>query len=55
MRAVLDWVERDPRVNVVEAETDAGNAPSRRLLDRLGFTETGPGREAGALQYSRRR
>ena len=31
----------------------AGNVPSRNLLGRLGFAETGPGREVGSLRFAR--
>jgi ribosomal-protein-alanine N-acetyltransferase len=53
MAAVVEWIERDSRVRRIEAETAADNAPSRRLLDRLGFEESGPGREPETLRYRR--
>jgi [ribosomal protein S5]-alanine N-acetyltransferase len=37
---LLAWTERQPGVRGVVAETLVGNEPSRRLLRRLGFTET---------------
>jgi ribosomal-protein-alanine N-acetyltransferase len=53
MTAILGWIATDPRVRAITAETDADNAASRGLLSRLGFTETGPGREPGSLHYER--
>lgn len=38
---LLAWVSRQPRVLVTRAEVQVGNEPSRRLLVRLGFVETG--------------
>jgi RimJ/RimL family protein N-acetyltransferase len=51
MRATVAWIERDPRIRAITADTDSANVASRRLLDRLGFREVGPGREAGSLTY----
>ena len=53
MAAILEWIERDARVNRIEADTATDNAPSRRLLDRLGFEESGPGSEPETLRYQR--
>jgi len=53
MAAVIGWIERDPRVRRIEAETAADNGPSRRLLGRLGFGEAGPGREPQTLLFRR--
>ena len=53
MAAVVDWIRNDPRVREIVAETAADNLPSRGLLARLGFTEVGPGRDAGSLRYAR--
>jgi RimJ/RimL family protein N-acetyltransferase len=33
------WAERQPGVRRTVAEVQVGNAPSRRLLARLGFVE----------------
>lgn len=38
VRLLVDWVVAQPGVRRVVAETDAANTPSRRLLERLGFT-----------------
>ncbi len=53
MAAIVDWIARDPRVERIVAETDAGNEPSRRLLGRLGFVEVGTGREPNSLRFAR--
>ena len=53
MAAILEWIERDARVNRIEADTATDNAPSRRLLDRLGFEESGPDSEPETLRYRR--
>ena len=47
------WALRQPGVARVTAEADAQNTPSVRLLRRLGFIETGPGREPGHLRFER--
>jgi RimJ/RimL family protein N-acetyltransferase len=51
--AIVAWIAEDPRVSRITAETDAGNEPSRRLLARLGFVESGPGRDPGSRRYAR--
>lgn len=38
VRLLLEWVRAQPGVRRVVARTDHGNAASRRLLERLGFT-----------------
>lgn len=53
MTAIVDWIGGDPRVTGITAETGAANLPSRDLLGRLGFAETGPGRDAESLRYAR--
>jgi RimJ/RimL family protein N-acetyltransferase len=54
MTGVIDWLARDARVLEITAETDSGNAASIGLLGRLGFAETGSGRDPGSLHFSRR-
>jgi len=54
MRAILDWIAADPRVRLVTAETDGDNLASRRLLDRLGFSESRSGGDAGRVTYEKR-
>jgi ribosomal-protein-alanine N-acetyltransferase len=55
MTAVVDWLELDERVHHITAETAADNVASRRLLARLGFRESGPGREPASLTYVKAR
>jgi RimJ/RimL family protein N-acetyltransferase len=38
VRALVEWVRAQPGVTRIVAETDATNAASRRVLERLGFT-----------------
>jgi RimJ/RimL family protein N-acetyltransferase len=40
VRALVDWLVTQPGVRVVTASVEVGNEPSRRLLERLGFTLT---------------
>ena len=53
MTAIIGWLGQDTRVRAITAETDSANVPSRGLLARLGFAETGPGREPGSLHFAR--
>jgi RimJ/RimL family protein N-acetyltransferase len=41
VRALAEWVGRQPGVRTLTASVEVGNEPSRRLLDRLGFVLTG--------------
>ena len=52
--ALADWALAQPGVARVVAEADAENTPSVRILRRLGFAETGPGREPGHRHFERR-
>lgn len=45
VRAMAEWAASQPGVTRVEAETEAGNGASRRVLERAGFVATG---EVGA-------
>lgn len=45
VRAMAAWAASQPGVTRVEAETEAGNGASRRVLERAGFAATG---ETGA-------
>lgn len=49
VRALLDWVVAQPGVRTVRAETGSGNAPSRRILERLGFALTEV--DGGTVRY----
>jgi RimJ/RimL family protein N-acetyltransferase len=40
VRALVDWLAGQPAVRVVTASVEVGNEPSRRLLERLGFSLT---------------
>lgn len=58
VRALVDELTARPGVRVIVAEVAVDNLPSRRLLERLGFTVTGSdGRYAGYqhLVQARRR
>ncbi|HEX8024822.1 MAG TPA: GNAT family N-acetyltransferase, partial [Candidatus Limnocylindrales bacterium] len=52
MARVLEWLAADPRIERITAETVADNAPSQRVLARLGFQETGPGRDPGSRAFA---
>lgn len=39
--ALVDWVAARPGVRTVEASVEVGNEVSRRVLERLGFANTG--------------
>ena len=41
VRAMAGWLAEQPGVRVLTADVEVGNEPSRRLLERLGFTVTG--------------
>ncbi len=41
VRAMADWLAGQPGVRVLTAGVEVGNEPSRRLLERLGFTVAG--------------
>jgi len=41
VRAMAGWLAGQPGVRVLTADVEVGNEPSRRLLERLGFTVTG--------------
>lgn len=41
VRAAIDWALSQPGVRVVEAEAEAGNAASLRVLEKCGFVPTG--------------
>ena len=41
VRAAVDWALRRPGVDAVEAEAEAGNAASQRVLEKCGFVPAG--------------
>jgi RimJ/RimL family protein N-acetyltransferase len=45
----------DNRVNLIAAHASGENTPSRRVLEKAGFRETGPGNEPGTVRYELRR
>lgn len=45
--AVVEWAEKQPGVRTVEAEVEAGNIASIRVLEKSGFTRTGTIGEEG--------
>lgn len=47
VEAAVEWALRQPGVRRVEAETEAGNAASRRVLEKCGFAATGRVGEEG--------
>ena len=53
MRAILDWIEADPRIRRVTAETDHDNLASHRLLARLGFVEVEAGGDEPRTTYEK--
>jgi RimJ/RimL family protein N-acetyltransferase len=51
VRALVGWVAAQPGVHRIVANVEAGNTPSRRLLERLGFTVAGV--EGPMVRYAR--
>ena len=47
VEAVLEWALNHPNVTAVEAETDAENAASKRVLEKCGFILNGKMGEEG--------
>ena len=45
VETILAWAFDQPGVTSVAAETEAGNAASRRVLEKCGFIPAGEGRE----------
>lgn len=45
VETILTWAFDQPGVTAVAAETEAGNAASRRVLEKCGFLPAGEGRE----------
>lgn len=41
VRAALSWAFQNPNVTAIEAETDADNAASKRVLEKCGFVANG--------------
>ena len=49
--ALVDWAFADPRVTRIVGETFPDMTPSRRVLEKCGFTLRGEASEPGALRY----
>jgi len=47
---LVDWLAALPEVSAIEAEIHASNAPSRRIVEKLGFVPDS-GDAAGYLRY----
>lgn len=47
VKAVLTWAFQNPKVTAVEAETDAENIASKRVLEKCGFISNGKIGEEG--------
>ncbi|MCR4719897.1 MAG: GNAT family N-acetyltransferase, partial [Firmicutes bacterium] len=47
VKAVLTWAFQNPKVTAVEAETDAENMASKRVLEKCGFIANGKIGEEG--------
>ena len=45
--AAVKWALTQPGIGMVEAETDAGNLASQRVLEKIGFKATGQTGEEG--------
>ena len=45
VETILTWAFDQPGVTSVAAETEEGNAASRRVLEKCGFIPAGEGRE----------
>ena len=47
VKAVLTWAFQNPKVTAIEAETDAENTASKRVLEKCGFVSNGKIGEEG--------
>jgi len=54
-RALIDWVERDPRTRTIVAETLPRLGASIAVMRKCGLRHLGPGSEEGTLRYGRPR
>ena len=55
VKAMIVWAFQDPRVSVIEAETDPENKASQRVLEKCGFVPNGKTGEEGPRFELRRR
>jgi RimJ/RimL family protein N-acetyltransferase len=51
VRGLVDWALGQEGVHRIASETGETNLASWRLLEKIGFVETGPGREPGDLHF----
>ena len=49
---LVEWAFTHPQITEVCAETLPSLVPSIRVLQKCGFTRTGPGSEAGVIRYA---
>lgn len=55
VEAALSWAFQNPNVTAIEAETDADNAASKRVLEKCGFVANGiMGKEGPRYALTRR-
>jgi ribosomal-protein-alanine N-acetyltransferase len=51
VKALVGWAFRQPRVERVVAETEPGNEPSRRVLEKVGFVQGGKASQKGLIRF----
>jgi ribosomal-protein-alanine N-acetyltransferase len=51
VKALVGWALRHPRVQRVIAETEPGNEPSRRVLEKVGFVRGGKASRKGLIRF----
>jgi [ribosomal protein S5]-alanine N-acetyltransferase len=51
LRGFLDWAKQDPRLRKVIADTFPHLTASIRVLEKNGFTQTGPGADEGSIRF----
>lgn len=52
-KALLDWIERDPRTRRIVAETPLGKAASHAVLEKCGLSFLGEGAHPGTIRFGR--
>jgi len=55
VQAVVGWAFREPNVTAIEAEADANNIASQRVLEKCGFAQNGKMGEEGARYVLRKK
>ena len=55
VQAVAAWALREPDVRAIEAETDASNLASQRVLEKCGFEPNGQMGEEGPRYVLRKK